>query len=326
MSAGTPAKKPGRPRKSQVIPYTQTELFSASIAEWSLQDDLVSMEYPLFSLSKNPDLSIREYENPASKKKFRITPSVLGAATVFDKDLLLFIGSQIIEARRVGLPISQNVKVDTYSFLTGTNRNPGGKAYENVLDMLRRLKGTQLETNIETGGEEETSGFGWIEDYKITKYTSKGSGVLECEVTLSNWLYKGLINNETLTIDHRYFALTQPLERRLYELARKHAGSKAIWKADIDMMHVKSGTTQSLRHFRSDVRKVIERDGLPDFHLALDTSVKPQMLVFYTRDRRALGDELRRHSLNEWFAALELPPLAHGESSYFTDILRLGEG
>jgi hypothetical protein len=95
--------------------------------------------------------------------------------------------------------------------------------------MLRRLKGTQIETNIVTGGEEQTKGFGWIHDYTITKKTGNGKGVLECIVQISDWMYNALLHYEVLTIDRRYFALRMPLERRLYELARKHVGNKAIW-------------------------------------------------------------------------------------------------
>ena len=135
-----------RGRKANVVPYVQTDMFQANIVEWPVKDDLASMEFPLFSLSTKPDTSVREYSQPGTNKRVRIIPPVIGAATVFDKDLLLFLGSQIIEARKAGMPISKRVKFDTYDFLTGTSRDPGGNAYSNVLDMLRRLKGTQLET------------------------------------------------------------------------------------------------------------------------------------------------------------------------------------
>lgn len=132
-----------RGRKAHVVPYVQTDMFQANIVEWPVKDDLASMEFPLFSLSTKPDTSVREYSQPGTNKRVRIIPPVIGAATVFDKDLLLFLGSQIIEARKAGMPISKRVKFDTYDFLTGTSRDPGGNAYSNVLDMLRRLKGTQ---------------------------------------------------------------------------------------------------------------------------------------------------------------------------------------
>jgi len=291
--------------KGQQKPYIQTDLFSANIVEWPVKDDLASMEFPLFSLSKQPDTQIREFENPTTKKKVRVMPSVLGAATIFDKDLLLFIGSQIIEARQSGLPISRVVKVDTYTLLTGTHRDPSGNAYENILDMLRRLKGTNIETNIITGGMEQTKGFGWIEDYEVTRRSKNGKGVLEVIITVSEWLYNALLHYEVLTIDRRYFLLSQSLERRLYELARKHTGNKAIWKCDIEIMRLKTGSRQDLRRFRSEIRNIIKSNQLPDYHIALDTSSKPHRVVFYTRDNKALMHELGRIDGFTWFEMLE---------------------
>ncbi|APO88889.1 replication initiator protein A (plasmid) [Xanthomonas campestris pv. olitorii] len=291
--------------KGQYKSYTQTELFAANMLEWPVKDDLASMEFPLFSLSKRPYTKVREYVSPSTQKRVKVIPSVLGAATVFDKDLLLYVGSQIIEARQAGLPISRTVKIDTYAFLTGTERDPGGKAYDNMIDMLRRLKGTTIETNIATGGEEETRGFGWIEDYTVTRRTKNGRGVIEVVVIVAEWLYKAFLHYEVLTIDRRYFLLTQSLERRLYELARKHAGDKAIWKCDIEIMRQKSGSIQTLRHFRSDVRDIIRRDALPDYRVALDSSKKPHRIVFYTRDSKQLTKELQRIDGFAWFEQLE---------------------
>lgn len=291
--------------KEQYKPHLKTELFTANIIEWPVKDDLASMEFPLFSLSKKPDTKIREYTNPTSKKKIRVTPSILGAATVFDKDLLLFIGSQIIEGRQSGLAISRVVKIDTYSFLVGTCRDPGGNAYINMLNMLRRLKGTSIETNIITGGIEQKKGFGWVEEYEITRQGKDGKGVLEVIVTISEWLYNALLHYEVLTIDRRYFQLSQSLERRLYELARKHTGDKAIWKCDLEIMRLKSGSTQDLRRFRSDIRHIIKRNLLPNYRIALDTSSKPHRVVFYTHDNQALMQELTKINGYTWFKKLE---------------------
>ena len=293
--------------KKGTQPYEQTELFQANITQWPVKDDLASMEFPIFSLSKKHDTEIREYVNPSTKKRIRITPSVVGAATVFDKDLLLFIGSQLIEARQSGLPIARKVKVDIYRFLTGTCRSPGGNSYYLVVDMLRRLKGTNLETNIQTGGVEQVRGFGLIDDYEIDRHTANGKGALEVSVTISEWMYNALIHYEVLTIDRRYFELGQALERRLYELARKHAGEKALWKCDIEILRQKTGSTQDLRRFRSEVRSIIKRDSLPDYRIALDSSNKKvQRVVFYTRNNKALMEELSKMPDGyAWYEKLE---------------------
>jgi plasmid replication initiation protein len=57
------------------------------------------MEHPLFSLSKSPDLNIRVYEHNGSS--ITITPSANGLATIWDKDVLLFAISSLVEAQTV---------------------------------------------------------------------------------------------------------------------------------------------------------------------------------------------------------------------------------
>lgn len=295
----------GTSQKKQDKLHIQVKLFSTNITEWQVKDDLASMEFPLFSLSKKPDIKIREYINSKSKKRIRVTPSVLGAATVFDKDLLLYIGSQIIENRKLGLTISRTVKVNTYDFLIRTQRNPSGNAYQSIIDILRRLKGTNIETNIITGKIEQTKGFNLIENYQIIRHGKNKKSALEVIITISEWLYNALLHYEVLTIDKRYFQLRQSLERRLYELARKHSGNKIIWKCDLEILRQKSGTIQALRHFRSEVRNIIKRDTLPDYHIALNTRKNPQQVIFYTRNNKTLTEELHRINGRMWFAQLE---------------------
>lgn len=72
--AATPAPK------GQHKPFAQTELFAANMLEWPVKDDLASMEFPLFSLSKRPDTKVREYISPSTHKRVKVIPSVLGAA------------------------------------------------------------------------------------------------------------------------------------------------------------------------------------------------------------------------------------------------------
>src|ERR1035437_809665 len=67
--------------------HEQDDPFRCEIANWPVKDDIGSMEFPIFSLSKNKDLETRTYRR--GNRVVKIIPSVAGAATVFDKDLLL---------------------------------------------------------------------------------------------------------------------------------------------------------------------------------------------------------------------------------------------
>lgn len=298
---------------------TPTPLFACDIANWPVKDDIASMEVPIFSLAKQKDTKTREYRRGA--KVVRIIPSSVGAATVFDKDLLLYIASQIVEARNQARPVSRTVQIESIDFLTCTERGDGRASFERIIDMLRRLRGTTIETNIQTGGVRQTHGFSLIDTYNILSEhkrseahhdpeTNKSvrkniSRVIRFSVTISEWLYNGLMNYEVLTLDRGYFRLSKSIERRLYEIARKHCGDQALWKLSIDLLAEKIGTTQERYRFRDELRQAITGDRLPEYHLALDTRKNPDEVVFYTRNASKLAQELIRRQHYEWFHQLE---------------------
>lgn len=278
----------------------QSDLFVIleTLHDWPIKDDVSSMEFPIFSLSKKPDTSVRSYSRGG--KSIRVIPSALGAATVFDKDLLIYCISQIVRANDAGAPVRRKIRISVYPFLVGTKRSTGGAAYERVLEMCRRLKGTTLETNVKTNTQEQTEGFGLLEEYKVTQYTSNGRGVLEVDLTISDWLYRAAIASDILTLHPDYFKLSQALERRLYELGRKHCGQQAWWIINLPLLQDKTGSTQDARFFKQDLKAVIKLNRLPDYKLYLDKSAKPNQLIFVTRDSKKLMAEAVKQSKLDW--------------------------
>ncbi|MBV8356906.1 MAG: replication initiator protein A, partial [Deltaproteobacteria bacterium] len=118
------------------------------------------MEHPIFALSKTPDRQIRHYEHNGAI--ITVTPSVLGRATIWDKDVLIYAVSQLMEAANQGRSISRRVRLKAYDLLVATNRHVGGKNYERLKECLKRLAGTRIETNIATNGKRISEGFGLI--------------------------------------------------------------------------------------------------------------------------------------------------------------------
>ncbi len=297
----------------------QIDLFNCEIVNWSLKDDIASMTVPLFALSKKPETEIKTYRRGSTI--IRITPSADGMATVFDKDLLLYITSQLVEAINQGKPVSNTVYVDSMNFLASTERGDGRKSYELLVGMLRRLKGTNIETNIETGGVRQTKGFGLIDNYEIkSSSTRKGKGeaaedndqnsvtrVFGFTVTLSEWFMNSLLNMEVLTLDRGYFQLSRSIDRRLYETGRKHCGDAAFWKCDMDLLAEKIGygSGRTRAYFRQDLRHAIKEDNLPSYRIALDRSKTPEDVVFITKDSRKLTKKLTEDNLFGWYESLE---------------------
>ena len=60
---------------------------------------------------------------------FKITPSVKGQATIYDKDILIYCISQIIAKLKKSEPISQRVRISSRDLLIFTNRGTAGKDY-----------------------------------------------------------------------------------------------------------------------------------------------------------------------------------------------------
>lgn len=262
----------------------QSDLFTVmgALSDCSVKDDMISMEYPLYALSKSPERRIREYSRGG--KVLKVIPSVVGAPTIFDKDLMIYLISMVVDAQKRGEPVSRRIRMNVTSFLKGTERSTGGASYERVVEMCRRLRGVSFETNIKTTEQEKAQGVGLIAEYVVTSYTKNGKGALELEVLLSEWMWRAVSDFEVLTLKHGYFKLTQALERRVYELARKHCGKQGWWVVSLDILREKVGSEQSPRKWKQEVKAMVLSNHLPEYQIFLDESVKPNQVIFLNRD------------------------------------------
>lgn len=229
------------------------------------KDDLASMEHPLFSLSTRPDLKVLDYAHNGTS--VRITPSVKGRATIHDKDILIYCISQLMAALNAGRATSRTLQLTAHDLLVATNRETSGDAYRRLREAFERLAGTRITTNIVTGAEEITRGFGLIETWEIVR-KARGGRMVSVTVTLSEWLYRAILGRSVLTLNRDYFRLRRPLERRIYELARKHCGRQPEWRVSVETLLKKSGSTSPRRVFRAMLRQIIASDHLPDYTLA----------------------------------------------------------
>jgi plasmid replication initiation protein len=68
-----------------------------------------------------------------------------------------------------------------------TNRETSGDGYARLREAFERLAGTRITTNLVTGDQEVTTGFGLIEGWQILRAT-RGGRMVQVSVTLSDWL------------------------------------------------------------------------------------------------------------------------------------------
>lgn len=253
------------------------DLFVADLFGIATKDDLASMEHPLFALQAG-DKNIREYVR--NGVHIQVEPGQHGLATIHDKDVWIYCISQLTEAMNRGrLDVSRTVQFTAYDFLISTNRQTSGRGYELLSKALHRLRTTVIFTNIKTGGKREKS-FGLINDYTIVEQDGEGR-MVAIEVELPKWLMRAIEARQVLTISPEYFQLRKALDRRIYELARKHCGSQPKWKVSLKVLHEKSGTKSPLRNFRLAIHSLAESNQLPDYRVQFDP--KSDMLTFYSR-------------------------------------------
>ena len=80
---------------------------------------------------------------------------------------------------------------------------------------------------------------------------------------------RAIETDSVVTISKDYFRLRRPLERRLYEIARKHCGNQAKWAIGLASLQNKTGSNAPLKKFRLNIRQIIEDDHTPFYQMAL---------------------------------------------------------
>ncbi|MCY3878384.1 MAG: replication initiator protein A [Rhodobacteraceae bacterium] len=266
----------------------QPGLFSLNISSISLKDTQQQLEFPFFALSKKPDLSVRRYEDHLGNS-LEITPSVKGLPTLYDKDFLICAISNVMDRLNRGEFASRRVRMYAADMLEFTNRSRSGRDYMALDDAITRLRGCTIKTNIRTGDIYRASTFGLIESGDLVRKYGWDGRLQYVEITLSEWLWNAIEARQVLTLHPHYFRLRQPLERRLYEIARKFCGRQAEWRISLVLLHERSGSKGNLRLFRQAVRRLATQGELLDYAVVFDS--RRDMAIFQ-RQEGSLVDQI----------------------------------
>lgn len=252
--------------------HPEPDFFICDIFDAAPKSDTPSMEHPLFTLSTKPDMQKRRYEN--GEAWIELGPSPIGLATVHDRDILIYCISQCMARLNSGQQVWRKLRFNAHDLLKMTNRDTSRRGYELFQAALQRLQGTQITTNITTGGEEQFDVFSFIDRARTVKETRDGR-MQAVEIELSEWIFNAIRekSGDILTISPNYFRLRKPLERRLYELARKCCGQNAKWHFRLETLHKRTGSSSTIKEFRRMLKAIIkdnaEHGHIPDYTFEL---------------------------------------------------------
>jgi hypothetical protein len=100
--------------------HPQGDLFVCDVADAVLKDIMPQMENPFYSLSKKPDMKVRRYEHNGNW--LEPIPSYIGLATIYDKDILIYCISHLVQSIRGNRPVSSRVRITAHDLLRFTHR------------------------------------------------------------------------------------------------------------------------------------------------------------------------------------------------------------
>ena len=257
----------------------QLDLFVSAGGDIAARDAQDLMAWPFFSLAKSKRVRPIDFRMGEVSILVEATAEH-GMATIWDADVLIWVASQIVEARDLGRPTSRLIAATPHEILAFTRRGTGKASYERLKAGLDRLQSTTIATSIRQRDARRRHRFSWINEWKERL---DGAGrPLGIELILPDWFYSAVIDSAlVLTIDRAYFDLTGGLERWLYRLVRKHGGHQiGGWSFDVSHLYLKSGVLSPRKQFAFDLRRIVRRQPLPGYTLRLETTLGRERLNF----------------------------------------------
>ncbi|MAX16365.1 replication initiator protein A [Sphingobium sp.] len=222
------------------------------------------MAFPFFALSKGKWTKPLAYKTDAVS--IEIVATSKGVATIYDKEVLLYIASLMVAKLEAGVGVSQDFYFTAHDLFRVTGVNGSARSYARLSDALERLQGTQIKTNIEAGGEGQAGFFSWLSEAQLhyTKTKTGDKRLKAVKVRLCDWLYRAILRDRrVLDYAPSYFQLG-PIERRLYEVARSACVHGAV-DVDLDELRLQLGYQSSLKHFRYELKRIADENSIPGF-------------------------------------------------------------
>jgi hypothetical protein len=177
---------PNRPHGERA----QLDLFRSLPGDLAPRDAQDLMAYPFFSLAKSKRLAPIDFKAGAVRIRVEAVPEH-GMATIWDADILIWAGSQIVEARDLGLRPSRLMATTPYEILNFIGRGVSLRDYERLKAALDRLQSTTVATSIRQPTERRMHRFSWINEWK-ERVDDRGRP-LGLELIVPDWFFSAVL-------------------------------------------------------------------------------------------------------------------------------------
>jgi plasmid replication initiation protein len=273
----------------------QPDFFVPTLYDVGARDSRSIMDVAVFRLSKRDKRAgeVIHYELTDGYVEVKAGPD--GMASVWDYDLVLMMVSHMTEAMNryregKGEKPGRVYRPHISDILKFCRRGDGGRQAEEVEGALDRLKGTTIKNVRERpspNGQRimrEVEAEGLISSYKVVSRTDNGK-IAAVEIEAPRWLHQEITEGkrpEVLTVHPDYFLIEPGIGRFIYRQARRAAGkNQAVWA--FQTLYERSGSAGTLKKFTFTLRKLIEINDLPEYHLEEDQGQNGPLLVMTNR-------------------------------------------
>ena len=264
----SPRPKSGKPK---AVPQGELFLLDSPL-QGEIRGERSLMAFPFFALAKNAWMKPLAYNTESVSIEVR--PSASGVATIYDKEIVLYIASLMAAKIEAGEEVAQDFVFTAHDLFSVTGSNHSARSYGRLSEALERLQGTQIKTNIEAGGEGEEGFFSWLSEAKL-HYSKTRSGerrLKAVKVRLCDWLFRAILRDrQVLNYAHAYFQLG-PIERRIYEVARSTCETERV-EVDLATFRLQIGYQNPLANFRNALKQIAGTNAIPDYQLELVETV-----------------------------------------------------
>lgn len=272
-------------RSRDVVPQQRGLFEIDSPLHGKVRGERSVMDFPFFSLAKIPVMEPAEYR--LDGVTIEIQPSRTGIATMYDKEIILYVASLMVEKAAAGQPLTPDFTFTAHDFfrITGVDR-PSMRDYARFTDALARLQGTQIKTNIKTGKMGTRGWFSWLAEAHVNyRETPSGGEQLDhVKVRLCEWLFRAIERDQRIySYHHDYFKLGT-VERRIYEIAHCHCEADE-YSVPLERFAMQIGTSSPARSLKTTLKKIQAENRLPEYEIEL-SEVIPAEPQLDTRGRR----------------------------------------
>ena len=139
----------------------QLDLFVGAGSNIAARDAQDLMAWPFFSLAKTKRVRPIDFRMGEVSILVEATAEH-GMATIWDADVLIWVASQIVEARDCGRSTSRLIAATPHEILSFTRRGTGKASYERLKAGLDRLQSTTVATSIRQPHQRRRHRFSWI--------------------------------------------------------------------------------------------------------------------------------------------------------------------